>query len=424
MDNFQLQTSYDIAQTNELDVRAARSTHKFKYTRHQTFACLGCRRHVSPWLSRTAGSDTPSPRCPAPPNAPPGRKAPPRPQVRQSPAGSDCASCPSSRSVPKPRARKVPGRAGQRHGRSPYGFAAPRCSEVLSTNEAKRARSAWLRSYPSAGPTPQDESTTRVPSSPAQPPGSPHSPCSSRAGNRYRIRLPYGTNISALRAGAATAHSGPCRAQRRAGQPMAGARGRAAGGAAARPGHTASPSGTRPSLLSSGSARRLLTRIHEARRRLRFIFLLPAGGGGVGRSEGTVSRALGGGLYKAVVSGYLVNDLVLKGKTDPMAKEDSDVHLDAVQHLHLRVLGTLEAHHVCACWLPLLMEDFARMMGEIMLGCKPVIPGHGITWCWNRLPREVVKVFKVRMDGSPGHSILLSDLVGGNPTHDREVGTT
>ena len=28
------------------------------------------------------------------------------------------------------------------------------------------------------------------------------------------------------------------------------------------------------------------------------------------RSEGTVSRALGGGLYKAVVSGYLVNDLV------------------------------------------------------------------------------------------------------------------
>lgn len=203
--------------------------------------------------------------------------------MRQSPAGSDCASCPSSRSVPKPRARKVPGRAGQRHGRSPYGFAAPRCSEVLSTNEAKRARSAWLRSYPSTGPTPQDESTTRVPSSPAQPPGSPHSPCSSRAGNRYRIRLPYGTNISALRAGAATAHSGPCRAQRRAGQPMAGARGRAAGGAAARPGHTASPSGTRPSLLSSGSARRLLTRIHEARRRLRFIFLLPAGGGGVGR---------------------------------------------------------------------------------------------------------------------------------------------
>lgn len=24
----------------------------------------------------------------------------------------------------------------------------------------------------------------------------------------------------------------------------------------------------------------------------------------------------------------------------------------------------------------------------------------------------------------PGHSDLLSDLVGGNPTHDREVGTT
>lgn len=197
-------------------------------------------------------------------------------QVGPSGNAHRCASCPSSRSVPKSRARKVPSRAGQRHG-----FTTPRCSEVLFAPEAKRASSAWLRSFPSAGPAAQDESTSRAPFPPEEPPGSPHSPCSSRAGNRYRIRLPYGTDISALRA--ATTHCGPCRAQRRAGQPMAGTRGRAAGGAAARPGHTASPSGARPSLLRSGSTRRVLTRIHEARRRLRFIFPLPAGGGGVGR---------------------------------------------------------------------------------------------------------------------------------------------
>lgn len=73
-----------------LDVRAARSTHKFKYVRHQTFACL---RFGDTSVRGSAEQRAVSPRAPGalcrqtPQRAPPGHKPPSRPQVRHGPAG-------------------------------------------------------------------------------------------------------------------------------------------------------------------------------------------------------------------------------------------------------------------------------------------------------------------------------------------------